>query len=1056
MSILIAQKTDENAFSTFLYLVLAIPILVGIEAFKHDKKKSMLFFYSITPLLLIISKFALFKVHSVFPIYLFVGVALGMILAVITYWNDIFPPRHKNERSAKEVGKLLSNFDNIAILGKPGSGKSTYAQFIALTLAQEKAGNKKLKNSGIVKRKFGINEWYLPIFIPLSKVSKYINPSTIHGEKNICLEAFKQEVLPANMREVLSDSYFRHMLTKKKCILLLDGLDEVSNEEHFRVIVNEIQGLVSQYPGNKFLITSRHTGWRGGVGAAFQITEVNDLDSDQISTFAYSWYESIEINRQLSDQKMDEEEKKYRKNRASIKAEQLVDAIEENDNIRNLARNPLLLSMICYVHYNKTLPKERLSLYEDCSRLLLEQWDIEKGLPQDDIPLNYSRKEIIMQEIAYTLHSGKPYEGSGVREIVADEIVQVIGRVLAGFNLDPSQAEVYFNKLVARTGLIISTEQYKDLYGFSHLTFQEFYTAKYLSRHNINIFTQIDENDVESQDRLSSWWREVIILHSGMEKDISEIITSLCSNTFQDYLGNRIQIAAQCLVDSTESPRIDAEFILLRELFRIRSKGEIIEIQGKINSFGRKYLLDFASSPEFYTYALRTRLEDISTQEEAISFAEKLLKFTKSPDKNIQSAAIVTFQELVHKFDVSICITEDVIDELVKQAGVSILLVNILGLLDKVELVPSENLLTTINDTCIKLLCDDISTYYKSSLKNDLAFCHLLELINEKSLINNPTDTNEYIAKSLAKIFKDLPPYRSYNAPFKLPLRNYISCLIRILISTSKSDAEKELVKSRLLEMLRKGDSKQRAWSILIIGKVFNFDKVIIKTIYGALNSPNKIVRLSAISSLRQLDLDATYVEKVQAKYQESIAARNKVERFWLLVKETVNGIGALGDTEEERIQIAGSLLYMNNTLGIQNLVNYQTWSDIYENRYEWSDMLCDVSQHLSVTDIEKISDDLVAIASNPDNEIDFIDDIINSTNKVHELLLNKLMAQLYVDTRGGALGLLSKFKPKIDLHSKEYEIVKEGLLREDWNDANGAYKILENNNLIPSTIFIN
>jgi hypothetical protein len=318
--------------------------------------------------------------------------------------------------------------------------------------------------------------------------------------------------------------------------------------------------------------------------------------------------------------------------------------------------------------------------------LLLEQWDIEKGLPQDDIPLTYVRKEIIMQEIAYTMHSGKSHKETGVREINADEIIQVIRKVLLGFNLDESQADVYFNKLVARTGLIISTEQYKNLYGFSHQTFQEFYTAKYLSRHNINIFRDItDEDNVESQERLSSWWREVIILHSGMEKDISAIINSLCCNTSRDYLRNRIQIAAQCFAASAESPHFEEESVLFTELLRIRSAGEIPESRGKINSIGKKYLLNFASSSSFYYFALRTRLKDITDQKGAIFFAEELLKLVKSPDRTIKSACLSAFLEIAKRFDISVFITEEIIGELVNEAGAKIILIDILNLLDNIH-----------------------------------------------------------------------------------------------------------------------------------------------------------------------------------------------------------------------------------------------------------------------------------------------------------------------------------------------------------------------------------
>ncbi len=116
----------------------------------------------------------------------------------------------------------------------------------------------------------------MPVLIPLRKVSSFINSSNTQSGKNLCIEAFRQEVLPSDLR----DDFSKHscdMLHSKRCILLLDGLDEVANENEFNIIVNEIKGLVSQYPGNKFIITSRYMGWRGGVGPTFQETEGQPL-----------------------------------------------------------------------------------------------------------------------------------------------------------------------------------------------------------------------------------------------------------------------------------------------------------------------------------------------------------------------------------------------------------------------------------------------------------------------------------------------------------------------------------------------------------------------------------------------------------------------------------------------------------------------------------------------------------------------------------------------------------------------------------------------------------
>lgn len=1049
--ILVLQSKFENLLSSLLYFILSVPILAGITRYRNNNENYSLLFYTITPLLLISVKLGWLIFYNASTLFLIIGTFAGALFFFFIIRDDIFPSKHKDDRPAREIGNLLSSSDNIAILGKPGSGKSTYAQFIALTFAQENASNKKQKRPGIVKRRFNINEWYLPILIPLRKVSKFITPSTIHSDKNLCIEAFKQDVLPANVREIFSDSFIRYMLNKGKCILLLDGLDEVSNEEHFRLIVNEIKGMVSQYPKNKFLITSRHAGWRGGIGSAFQTSEVNELNDDQISTFAYSWYESIELNRQSENSKIDDDEKLFREDRARAKAEQLVEAVDENENIRNLARNPLLLSMICYVHYNKTLPKERLSLYEDCSRLLLEQWDIEKGLPQDDIPLKYAQKEIIVQEIAYVMHSGKTHNGLGIREITSDEIISVIKNVISGFNLDPNQAEMFFKKLIERTGLIISTEQYKNLYGFSHLTFQEFYTAKFLSRNNMNIFVEIDSKKPESHEKLSSWWREVIILQGGMIKDISDIIKNLCCDSEQDYLGYRLQIAAQCLMDSTETPNTEAESILLRELLRIRSLGKINTNTANINSFGRKYLLNLASKSEFYDYSLHTRANDLLNQEDANSFATELLKLIDSPNLDVSFAAITALLSIAESYNISNHLSLETIKKIIIKVEGSPVLISMFELIDKKGIIINDDIRNAISDNCIKVLCDELVA---DSLTDDLSFCNILTWVGQKSFITNKLETKEYVFNTLSKIFKSIPSYRdSYNA-FKSPLKNFIVCLFRFVLLLDETEAEKEFIKFQLLDMTHKGTANQCSWATLILGELFKSDKKIIEAILDLLNSPNSIVRLSAITALRNLELGTEDIDSIKSKYIKAVASKNKFNEFVAFTREIVFGRGSVGATTSERIQIAGSLLAMDNSLGIQQMIQYQSWADIYDYKYEWEEMLRDTNWALSDSDIERISTDLLKILSDPNNSIDFIDNIFQRSNKIHEQLKNKIFNYLYDDPHSGAINFLSTFNPIIEMDSREYDVIKNSLIKDYWSDADGAYDILEENKLIEKTFF--
>ena len=125
-------------------------LIIGYKLIRdHSRGFYSYFIYSICAIIL--STFIYLIYYKIYvsdqsPYAMGYGMLSAIIFAIfLPYINLETNFDDTKERTATEVGDLLTSHDNIAILGKPGSGKSTYAQFIALTFAQEKAGEKNLK-----------------------------------------------------------------------------------------------------------------------------------------------------------------------------------------------------------------------------------------------------------------------------------------------------------------------------------------------------------------------------------------------------------------------------------------------------------------------------------------------------------------------------------------------------------------------------------------------------------------------------------------------------------------------------------------------------------------------------------------------------------------------------------------------------------------------------------------------------------------------------------------------------------------------------------------------
>jgi energy-coupling factor transporter ATP-binding protein EcfA2 len=669
--------------------------------------------FGVPSLLVIISTFAM-------GIYSYVNILGGIVgggtFAIISE-RDIKIPflnRTAIKHTAKDLGDLLSSNNNIAILGNPGSGKSTLLQYIALTFAEDKAGERKFHRTRIARKRFAMPLWYLPVLIPLRKVSNYIkSESEGRSNGNLLINAFREEILPADFRDDFSPGFIRNLLKKKKCLFLLDGLDEVANDEEFRSVVNEIRGLLSRYPGNKIVITSRYAGWRGGTGSEFVEMEVEDLNSNQIGSFVVTWYNAVETNRSLIIAGSESiTERKYRLERANEKAKKLFDALETTESIRNLAKNPLLLSMICFVHYNKILPKERLSLYDDCSRLLLEQWEIEKGRTQDDIPLNLLRKETIMQEIAFAVHSGKIGSGIEQKEALSTDIIPIISRVLEKFDMDPSLAEGLFQKLVSRTGIIVATEKFKDLYGFNHLTFQEYYTAKYLYKNDASIFDSIELSKHDSLTSQMNWWSEVIALYSGMQRDIAPIIGRLCANNPDDLMRQGLQIAARCSSEAVEAPHSDVESLLLSQLLNIRVRDNASNLTRPLLPEVKRYLFRFAMSNRFYAESLHMFVRSKDKKDEIANTVRSLVKIAQSTDSVIVDAVAGALVEIWESGNISDLLEKEDLEYLFATNRSDLLLALTKLVNTKFSGITDESFIDIVLDNTIEWLLDFLPDSY--------------------------------------------------------------------------------------------------------------------------------------------------------------------------------------------------------------------------------------------------------------------------------------------------------------------------------------------------------
>jgi predicted NACHT family NTPase len=207
-----------------------------------------------------------------------------------------------------------------------------------------------------------------------------------------------------------------------------------------------------------------------------------------------------------------------------------------------LASSPLLLTLLCLVFEESAdFPINRSELYKEGVSILLKKWDAQRNIERDQVYRNLSipRKEDLLSSVAFTTFERKDYffKQREVERCIAEYI-----RNLPDARTDPKalqlDSEVVLKSIEAQHGLLV--ERARGIYSFSHLTFQEYLTAR-----KIIITSEPQELEKVLRD-LSTHitekrWREVLLLALGMLPN-AERLLKLLKQQVDNILANDLNL----------------------------------------------------------------------------------------------------------------------------------------------------------------------------------------------------------------------------------------------------------------------------------------------------------------------------------------------------------------------------------------------------------------------------------------------------------------------------------------------------------------------------------
>ncbi|MCB9286963.1 MAG: CHAT domain-containing protein [Lewinellaceae bacterium] len=536
------------------------------------------------------------------------------------------------------LAEAFIRYDKLVVLGDPGTGKTTLARWLVLMFAQAIIqGDKTLKvpahlvnaASTAPGHHFDFGRFRLPILIrvgelaqakkenPKLKLDDFVGHQSWMGRHPYYHEESllaNQPISPDALRELSLD-----FLRKGEAVLLLDGLDEISEELERKDMVAAIQDFIDRvvdFPKakglkkrNKLVITSRIAGYHTCPvqhEELFHVT-IQAMEAQAIHHFCSTWMKAAHLKGSPGKKRLQAEFEAMELARGLL---QLIFSPKRH-GVRDLASNPLLLTELCKIYYSedRKLPDTRVALYKKASDNFFQVWESRIRNREEDIETLRKKIAYVLEDIAEYIHEKYPTGliiGKEV-EILARQGIECFYKdnpqALPSKNID-IEVRLFLKSLREEVGIL--AERAEELYGFLHLTFEEYFAARKLIRYREKITEAIISKAYQPR------WREPLLMAIGslnqslLKEERDEVLRALLD--IEDPMGNLVprsaNLAALSFAEMNYQPDGDLVRNVVLKLIQAYAETESFEDGGILRSNVVETFFVLNKRPEVYAKVL--------------------------------------------------------------------------------------------------------------------------------------------------------------------------------------------------------------------------------------------------------------------------------------------------------------------------------------------------------------------------------------------------------------------------------------------------------------------
>jgi len=449
-------------------------------------------------------------------------------------------PIHGHIRTPADIMKLVFQKTHLMlVVGDPGSGKTTLLKHYALSC---------LENNGY--KALGFTEPIMVFFLSLRELKK-------KDGVYLSLPAFIQEIYKEKYL-VIPQAIFSGWLENRTTLVLLDGLDEISDVKDRKEVCAWINSIVTLYTNAFFVVTSRTTGYRQLDGISLNNSiraDIMDFTEDQQAVFLQKWFTSV-LSSELpvgdetlwAVSQLQKAKVKADAISAYLKQDKEKSGHDKNKSLWALAGVPLLLQFMAMLwKENDCLPKSRTDLYKNVLDYLL---GYQKKRQQNGLQLPVDDAIRVLAPVSL-------WWQQEVRKDHATKITMESHMQVELDKLDnPPTVNSFCEDLIYHAGLLIEYGK-KDnvMYGFRHKSFREYMAAVQLSKTcRPKQITKLVNHFVDD------WWSEPLRFFIGQcdECTVNAFIKAIFDSPISNNLSQKQQDLLVTLIEEAKAIDIEA------------------------------------------------------------------------------------------------------------------------------------------------------------------------------------------------------------------------------------------------------------------------------------------------------------------------------------------------------------------------------------------------------------------------------------------------------------------------------------------------------------------